>query len=81
MGQSSHRWWIGVTAMLTVVLLIIVFPILQAKYGLATAILLSMILVFGMILYYLRGMLISGSKSRKPRSSENETKPVDSGGR
>jgi len=43
-------------------LLIIVLPILYAKFGLVTAILLEGILISGMALYYLRGIMLSRTK-------------------
>lgn len=45
MRIHSHRLWMTAAALLTVALLLVVFPILYARYGLVTAILLSGILV------------------------------------
>lgn len=70
MRRESSKLWVGITAVLTIVILIFVFPILNERYGMATAILFSIVLVFGMALYYLRGVLMSrpptGRKGKLP---------------
>jgi hypothetical protein len=72
MSKSGPKLWIGITAILTVILIVYLFPIFHSKYGLATAILFSLILVFGMLLYYLRGILMSQTKPGKPHDSERQ---------
>ena len=59
MAKIGNAFWTIATAVLTVILLIIVFPLLNDKYGLATAILLALVLVVGMSLYHIRGVWIS----------------------
>lgn len=72
MSQSGVKLWVGITVILTLILIVYLFPILYAKYGLATAILFSLIVVFGMLLYYLRGMLMSQSKPGKSKDFDRE---------
>ena len=62
MKDGARMFWMGITAALTVVLLIFVFPILRDKYGTATAVLLGLVLIAGMMLYYLRGVLLTTSR-------------------
>lgn len=62
MLKADYVISLGITAALTLMLLIIVYPLLQAKYGLTTGLLLCGLLVTGMLLYYLRGVMISGNK-------------------
>lgn len=62
MWTSSNRWWALATALLTIPILVIVFPVLYDKFGLVIAITLSGVLVLGMALSYVRGVLIVTSK-------------------
>lgn len=62
MSHTNQKLWITLTAALTVILLVIVYPILSAKFGTATAILLCGLLVLGMALYYMRGASLFRSK-------------------
>jgi hypothetical protein len=62
MRTSSHRWWFVATALLTILLLAIVFPILCDKYGPGSAIALSCLLPVGMVFYYLRGVMLARPK-------------------
>jgi len=74
MSKYINKFWVSVTAILTIIVLIYLFPIMYNRYGLATAILLSLLLVFGMALYYIRGywisIWISKKKSIPPKQSE-----------
>ena len=81
MRIHSHRLWITAAALLTVVLLLVVFPILYARYGLVTAILLGVVLVYGMILYYLRGALMSRPRAGNSPIPGDEGRNGDSPGR
>ncbi len=62
MLRGNKRLWIALTAVLTVILLAIVFPILVSKFSTTTAILLCGLLVLGMVLYCVRGALLFGRK-------------------
>lgn len=70
MSKYGTKLWLGITTALAVVLTVCVFPILYAKYGLAAAILLSFLVVFGMLLYYLRGILMLQARPGKSKDSE-----------
>jgi len=72
MSKYVNKVWVSVTAILAVILIVYLFPIMRAKYGLAAAILSSLALVFGMTLYYLRGILIAHTGSRKSHAAKNE---------
>jgi hypothetical protein len=72
MSKSGAKLWVGITVILTVIIIVYLFPILYAKYGLATAILFSLIVVLGMLLYYLRGILMSQSRPGKSKDSDRE---------
>lgn len=72
MSKYVSKVWVSVAAILTVILIAYLFPIMRAKYGLATAILSSLVLVFGMALYYLRGVLMANTGSHKSHASKNE---------
>jgi hypothetical protein len=65
MSKYSNKIWVYATAILTLVLIAIVFPILRGKFGTATAVLGCLGLAFGMALYYLRGVWLSRSAPRK----------------
>ena len=54
--------WLAITAVLTLLVLIVAFPLLAAKYGASKATLLSGVLIAGMVLYYLRGVWLSRLK-------------------
>ena len=62
MKGNEHNLWLAAIAILTLILLIIIFPLLEAKYGALRSVLLSGLLVVGMLLYYLRGILLSQIK-------------------
>lgn len=74
MSKYINKFWVSVTLILTVIVLIYLFPIMHNRYGLATAILLSLFLVFGMSLYYIRGYLISSWISKKKSSASKQIK-------
>ena len=59
MKKPSRYAWPGVTVLLTLLIMIAVFPVLSARFGLVAAVLLSPVLILGMFLYYLRGILFS----------------------
>jgi len=62
MWRNSHSLWFGATALLTMLLLSVVLPILYAKHGIMTAVLLGGVLLFGTLLYYLQGIMLSPLK-------------------
>jgi hypothetical protein len=59
MSQYINKFWVAVTALLTLILLIFLFPKMYDRYGLVQALLLSVVLVFAMSLYYIRGYWVS----------------------
>ena len=59
MAKRVGMFWIIATAILTVILLTIVFPLLSERYGLLEAILLGLVLIVGMSLYDIRGAWVS----------------------
>ena len=59
MAKRVGMFWIIATAILTVILLTIVFPLLSERYGLLEAILLGLVLIVGMSLYHIRGAWVS----------------------
>lgn len=65
MSKYTNKIWAWATAVLALVLIVILFPILRGRFGTATAVLGCLVLVFGMALYYLRGVLLSRSTLRK----------------
>ena len=63
-----NKFWFAVTAIITVVLLTILFPLLLAKYGVVKALLLACLIPFAMVLAYVRGYWVSTLFSRKNSS-------------
>jgi hypothetical protein len=68
MSKYINKFWVSLTAVLTIILLIYLFPIMYDQYGFIKAILLSLCLIFGMSLYYIRGYWISKWLSKKKSS-------------
>ena len=62
MLRGNQRLWIALTSVMAVILLLIVYPILVAKFSTTTAILLCGLLVLGMVLHYVRGALLFRNK-------------------
>ncbi len=72
MSRQTGKLWMSMTAALTVILIVYLFPVFYSRYGLATAILFSLVLVVGMLLYCLRGVLMSQSSSSRSQNSREE---------
>lgn len=79
MSKYINWFWIAVTAILSIIVLICLFPIMYSRYGLVSAILLGLLVVFGMSLYYIRGYWISTWISKKKSGRPNN--PSRSGSR
>jgi|GEM_PF-2151995 len=74
MSKYVNKIWAYATTVLALVLIVILFPILHGRFGTAKAVLGCLVLVFGMALYYLRGVLMSGSTPRKgPEMAQTES--------
>jgi hypothetical protein len=54
-----NKFWVAVTAVITIGLLAYLFPLLLDKYGLMKAILLACLILVAMTLAYFRGYWIS----------------------
>ena len=65
-----NKFWVTVTAIITVILFIYLFPLLLDKYGLLKAILWISLLPVGMTLAYLRGYWIHSLISKKRKTSK-----------
>jgi len=63
--NQYNKFWVLATTVITIVMLIILFPKLLDKYGPGRAILLSSLIPFAMFLAYLRGYWISTWLSKK----------------
>jgi hypothetical protein len=66
-----NPFWIAVTAILTVIVWAVLFPRMLEQYGLARALLLSIVLVFAMSLYYVRGWWVSSILNKKANKEKD----------
>jgi hypothetical protein len=67
-----NKFWVMVTAIITIGLLVYLFPLLLDKYGLLKAVLLSCLIPVAMTLAYFRGYWVSTLfVKRKKQASGN----------
>jgi hypothetical protein len=62
------KFWVVLTAAITIVLLSYLFPLLLDKYGLGKAILLACLIPVAMVLAYLRGYWIASLFEKKSKT-------------
>ena len=62
------KFWVAVTAVLTIGLLAYLFPLLLEKYGLGKAVLLACLIPVAMALAYLRGYWVASLFERKSKT-------------
>jgi len=60
-----NKFWLAFTAIITISLIAILFPLLLYKYGLLKAILLACLIPVAMALAYLRGYWIATLSEKK----------------
>ncbi|HDL02722.1 MAG TPA: hypothetical protein ENH25_01170 [candidate division Zixibacteria bacterium] len=65
MSKYISKFWLSFTAIITFALLFYLFPQMLARYGIFRAILLSLILIAGMCLAYIRGYIIASLLYRR----------------
>lgn len=63
-----NKFWVAVTAVITIGLLVYLFPLLLEKYGLLKAILLACFIPVAMTLAYFRGYWVSALFEKKRKS-------------
>ena len=66
------KFWVTVSAIIALGLLIYLFPLLLDKYGLAKAVLFSLLVPFAVGLAYLRGYWVSTWLSERRRKHDEE---------
>ena len=67
-----NKFWVAVTAVITIGLLAYLFPLLLNKYGLVKAILLACLIPVAMTLAYFRGYWISAMFDKKRNPDRNQ---------
>jgi len=67
-----NKFWMAITAIITIGLLAYLFPLLLDKYGLVKAILLACLIPVAMGLAYLRGYWISTLFERNGKANRNQ---------
>ena len=63
-----NKFWLAFTAIITIGLITILFPLLLDKYGLVKAILLACLIPVAMALAYLRGYWIATLLEKKKKA-------------
>ena len=63
-----NKFWVVVTVLITLVLLVILFPLLLDKYGIVKAILLACLIPVAMAMAYVRGYWISTLFEKKRKN-------------
>ena len=63
-----HKFWVIFTAIITISLIAVLFPLLLDKYGLVKAILLACLIPVAMALAYLRGYWIATLFEKKKKA-------------
>jgi hypothetical protein len=63
-----NKFWVAVTAVITIGLLAYLFPLLLDKYGLVKAILLACLIPVAMTMAYFRGYWVSTLIEKKEKS-------------
>jgi len=63
-----NKFWLAFTAIITISLIAILFPLLLYKYGLLKAILLACLIPVAMALAYLRGYWIATLSEKKKKA-------------
>ncbi|UCE42620.1 MAG: hypothetical protein JSV17_06600 [Candidatus Aminicenantes bacterium] len=66
-----NKFWVTVTAIITIGLLAFLFPLLLNKYGLVKAILLACLIPVAMGLAYIRGYWVSTLFEKKRKTDTN----------
>ena len=67
-----NKFWVAVTAVITIGLLAYLFPLLLNKYGLVKAILLACLIPVATTLAYFRGYWISSMFDKKRNPDRNQ---------
>ena len=67
-----NKFWVAVTAMITIGLLAYLFPLLLDKYGLVKAVLLACLIPVAMTLAYFRGYWVSTLIEKKGKADRNQ---------
>jgi hypothetical protein len=67
-----NKFWVAVTAVITIGLLAFLFPLLLAKYGFVKAVLLACLIPVAMTLAYFRGYWVSTLVEKKRKSIEQK---------
>ena len=67
-----NKFWVAVTAVITIGLLAYLFPLLLDKYGLLKAILLASLIPVAMTLAYFRGYWVSTLIEKKGKADRNQ---------
>jgi hypothetical protein len=65
-----NKFWVALTAVITLGLLVYLFPLLLNKYGLLKAILLACLIPMAMALAYLRGYWVSTLFEKKDKQEK-----------
>lgn len=67
-----NKFWVAVTACITIGLLVYLFPLLLDKYGLGKAVLLACLIPGAMALAYLRGYWIATLFEKKGKKTQQK---------
>jgi hypothetical protein len=67
-----NKFWVAVTALITIGLLAYLFPLLLEKYGFVKAVLLACLVPVAMTLAYFRGYWISTLFEKKKQTRHSE---------
>jgi hypothetical protein len=66
-GRLYSRFWVGVTLALSIIFVVMFFPIVQAKYGFPKSVLLTLVCLLVIWASYLvRAYVFSGGKRERP---------------
>jgi hypothetical protein len=68
-----NKFWVSVTAVITIGLLAYLFPLLLAKYGFLKAVLLACLIPVAMTMAYFRGYWVSTLIEKKRKSTRQNT--------